>query len=85
MRIELHKDFTKQYKKLPTKLQVQTKDCIKLLTHDPNNVSLRRHRLKGDYRNYWSISISGDYRALYEDCGSHFLFIKIGSHSELYG
>jgi addiction module RelE/StbE family toxin len=85
MRIEFHKDFTKLYKKLPRKLQLQTQVRVELFATDPDNEQLRRHALKGEFSDYWSINISGDCRALYEDYGDYVLFIKIGSHSELYG
>jgi addiction module RelE/StbE family toxin len=85
MRLDFHRDFNKQYKKLSPKLQEQTRARLKLFVENPDDRLLRRHNLKGGMNNYWSINISGDYRALYEDYGDWVMFIAIGSHSELYG
>ena len=47
---------------------------------------LKVHPLKGKYAGYWSMSISGDIRALYVSEGETIvIFALIGTHSQLYG
>ena len=78
--------FKKQYKKLPIKLQKQFDNRLRLFIKDPISPQLRVHPLKGNYAGYWSMSVSGDVRALYLISGdSIIIFALIGSHSELYG
>ena len=56
--------FKKQYKKLPLKLQLQFDERVQLFTVDPTLPMLKVHPLKGEYKGYWSMSVSGDIRAL---------------------
>lgn len=52
---------------------------------DPFHEILNNHSLKGKYKGYRSINISGDYRAIYslikEDTA---YFIALDTHSSLY-
>ena len=85
MTIKFSKRFKKQYKKLPQKLQIQTKSRIALWQEDPANSLLRVHELEGKLKGYYSINISGDIRALYQIVGDEmYLYEMIGSHSHLY-
>ncbi len=77
--------FKKTYSKFSLKIQNQIDLRIKLFVQEPNNPQLNTHRLKGEYEDYFSINISGDIRAMYEIVDKDtILFIKIGTHSELY-
>ncbi|MBU0975135.1 type II toxin-antitoxin system RelE/ParE family toxin [Patescibacteria group bacterium] len=78
--------FKKQYKKLPQKFQQQFDGRLRLFLVDPTNHKLRIHPLKGSFRGYWSMNISGDLRALYLKKGEEvIIFGLIGTHSKLYG
>lgn len=78
--------FKKQYKKLPKKMQDQFDERVKLFAVDPTLPMLKVHPLKGNCAGYWSMSMSGDLRALYiMDGDSIVMFALIGSHSQLYG
>jgi len=78
--------FKKQYKKLPIKIQDQFDNRLQLFMIDPTLPSLKVHPLKGQYAGYWSMSISGDLRALYVIEGDAvIIFALIGTHSQLYG
>jgi addiction module RelE/StbE family toxin len=78
--------FKKQYKKLPLKLQLQFDERVRLFVADPTLPMLKVHPLKGEYKGYWSMSVSGDIRALYiMDGDTIVIFALIGSHSQLYG
>lgn len=86
MTIRYSKKFKKQYDKLSPKLQKRTKDAIRLWATDPNNESLRLHRLSGKLNRFYSIDITGDVRALYEIIdGEVYLYQMVGTHSQLYG
>ena len=78
--------FKKQYKKLPLKMQTQFDDRIQLFVVDPTQPKLKVHPLKGKFAGYWSMSVSGDIRALYIIEGDTIvIFALIGTHSQLYG
>ncbi len=78
--------FKKQYQKLPTKLQERFDERLKLFIDNPMSPELRVHPLKGKYKGYWSMNVSGDLRALYINQGEEvILFALIGTHSQLYG
>ena len=47
---------------------------------------LENHPLQGKYNGFRSISITGDFRVLYDPVNHELAhFILIGTHSELYG
>ena len=78
--------FKKQYKKLPIKIQLQFDDRLRLYVVRPDDVMLNVHMLKGKYAGYWSLNVSGDFRALYQKNGETIIiFGLIGTHSQLYG
>jgi addiction module RelE/StbE family toxin len=86
MQIQYLPTFKKQYKKLPLKQQLQFDERLRLFVLDPTSPQLRVHPLKGKYRGYWSMNISGDLRALYlQDGDTLVIFALIGTHSQLYG
>lgn len=86
MTIQYTLRFQKQYKKLPLKIQNQFDERLRLFIADPANPQLRIHQLKGKYIGYWSLNVTGDFRALYVKKGEQiFIFALIGTHSELYG
>lgn len=85
MRIILHKKFEKQYTKLPIKIKKQFKIRRDIFIENPFDPRLNNHSLGGEYSGMRSINITGDLRAHYfmlkKDTA---LFVKLGSHSELY-
>lgn len=75
------KKFVKELKKLPEeiiKLAIKKEDIFK---NNPLHPSLRLHELHGKFIGIWSISITGNYRIIFErmDNGD-ILFISIGKH-----
>lgn len=61
------------------------KDQLEVFCQDPYDPTLNNHALTGSLKPYRSINITGDIRALYEVIGDDVVFLKIGSHSDLYG
>ena len=85
MTISYHRDFTKNFKKLPPKHKEKFKEKLMLFGKDLFNPVLNNHALSGKYRGYRSINITGDLRAIYKmEDDDNALFVKIDSHSNLY-
>jgi addiction module RelE/StbE family toxin len=85
MVINFTKSFYKDYQKLSKKKQEQFWNRLELFKQDQNNPQLNNHKLHGPYDRFYSINISGDLRAIYEQISKNkVLFIKIGTHSQLY-
>lgn len=86
MRIFYHHRFDKHFCKLPVKIQQKIIEKIALFRDDPFNPLLNNHALSGRQEGIRSISITGDFRAIYDPVSaSDALFIDIGTHSQLYG
>jgi mRNA-degrading endonuclease YafQ of YafQ-DinJ toxin-antitoxin module len=86
MHAALHRNFKKQFKKLPSKIQQRFFDRVDIFIVDKFNPVLNHHSVDSVYPGWFSINITGDYRALYEPASdSVVIFMKIGTHSELYG
>ncbi len=85
MRIAKAKQFEKQYKKLPAKLQKQFADRLVLFLDDKRHPLLNVHSLKGEYTGLWSFNVTADIRVVFDDSHKEVLIlVAIGSHSELY-
>lgn len=85
MKIIFSKSFVKQFKKVPVKIQDQFKKRLKDLNSQQNVSSLKIHALKGEYKGYKSMNVSGDWRALfYQKDNDIFIFELMGTHSQLY-
>lgn len=85
MRIDFHKRFDKQYKKLPVASKKKFENQLAILISNQNNPVLNNHALKGKYTGYRSINVTGDIRAIYiPHSKDHIEFAYIGSHAQLY-
>ncbi len=81
-----HKQFIKDYEKLPVKIHKAIKERLTLFVENPFSKKLNNHGLEGKYKEYRSINIAGDYRAIYKEVSKEeVVFVKIGTHAELYG
>ena len=85
MKISYSKSFIKQSKKLPPTIKTRLVERVRLFNKNSLDPRLRNHKLKGEYKEYGSIDITGDYRALYLMRGEEIVFDHIGTHSQLYG
>ena len=86
MKVSFHKKFDKSYKKCPPKVQNQFKARLKLFVGNPRHPLLENHALGGQWNDFRSINITGDYRALYYHLSDDIIeFFIIGNHSDLYG
>lgn len=85
MTIQYSRDFIKQAKKLSPGLRRKIQERIELFRDNPIHPTLRNHALKGKYKAYRSIDITGDVRALYVQREDEAIFDAVGTHSQLYG
>ncbi len=84
MNIQFHNNFNKQFQKLRIKERERVKEKIKIFIRTPFDNALNNHPLKGKYKGYRSINISGNFRAIYKETSKQIIFVAVGSHSELY-
>ena len=85
MNYQFHIHFKKAYLKLPKKLKDTVDKKLFLFAKNPYDSILNNHLLIGKYKNYRSINITGDYRAIYKEISKDkVIFVKLGSHSKLY-
>ncbi len=85
MKIAYSRLFIKQAKKLSPDSRTKLQEKIKLFIDNPLHPSLRNHSLKGKYKDYRSIDITGGVRALYLQQDNEAVFDVISTHSQLYG
>ncbi len=79
--------FKKNYKKRfanNLKLREQIKSRIDTFLENPDHPSLRNHRLAGTRNGERAFSISGDIRIIFYEQDDAFVFIDIGTHSQVY-
>jgi len=86
MEIKFGKVFAKQYDKAPTEVREAFDKRLGLFFIDKYHPLLNNHHLTGKYKEYRSININGDWRAIYRDfnSGQTAYFITLGTHSQLY-
>ncbi len=89
MYVKFSHRFTKQYDRVEPKLRTVFQGRLALFMEDPFNPVLNNHSLKGKYRGYQSINVTGDWRALYFDGSVEggakvVVFAVLGTHSQLY-
>lgn len=88
MKIELHPNFKKYYKKrIATNPQLvkKTLERIELFQQNPKSPILRSHKLLGKKNVYWAFSVTGDIRIVYFRISQdHVIFLDIGTHSQVY-
>lgn len=76
---------TKFFKKHPELFEKYSKTIV-LLEANPYHPSLRLHKLKGNLKDYHSVSIDMNYRVVIEFIIKDYMIIpiSIGSHEEVY-
>lgn len=82
---DFHKDFKKEYKKLPLKIQLAFKERLGLFCEDPAMPLLKNHHLTGSLKGKYAFSVSGDVRVIYRIIGKEsILLLRIGTHNQVY-
>ncbi len=86
MNISYSKKFSKQFAKAPQKIQSALKERLMLFAQNQFHPLLNNHQLIGEYFEYRSINITGDWRAIYEKIDDETVyFVYLATHSNLYG
>lgn len=81
---QLQKELNKIHK-INSKLSERIEKQVALFKEDPKHPSLRTHKLSGTLKKMWSISITSGIRMVYIVMeADEALFVKIGSHDEVY-
>jgi addiction module RelE/StbE family toxin len=83
--ISFSKSFLKLAKKLSPEVRQRLQENLRVFSENPLHPRLRNHALKGKYKEYRSIDVSGDVRALYLQREDRAIFDAVGTHSQLYG
>ena len=79
--IYFSKKFIKELKKLPKGVIEIAVKKENIFRDNPLHPSLRLHELHGKFKGIWSISLSGNYRIIFERMkNGDILFISIGKH-----
>lgn len=78
------KTFQKEYRKSSVAIQEAFNERLGLFLKDAHHPLLNTHKLKGEYEGCKSINVTGDIRAVYHIKNEKAIFIRIGTHTELY-
>ena len=86
MRVDRTSQFKKSFKKADRKIQVATIKRLVLFAHATHHPLLNTHSLTGKWRGYYSINVTGDWRAIFRySTDETVLFVELGTHSQLFG
>ncbi len=87
MYIEFSDEVDKELRKLKnknSKLAKQIEKKLALFLDNPKHPSLRIHKLTGELKELWSVSINKSVRMVYLIVKDTAYFIDIGTHDEVY-
>ena len=88
MYVTFNRIFQKKIEKAPDKIKTAFKIRLSLFIKEPFNKILENHPLKGEWKDFGSINVTGDWRAVYHWLDKEKVewveFVEIGTHSELY-
>lgn len=84
MELNYSRSFKKDFKKLSQKLKIQFSERMEIFKKDYFSKILNNHCVHYPFEGCRSINITGDVRALYETVDNTAIFVRIGTHSELY-
>lgn len=85
MRITTTKKFDKRFKRQSAKIREGFSKRIEIFIKNPNDPTLKIHKLSGKLKNLWSFNLSGDLRVVFDNSQRGIIIlVDIGSHSELY-
>lgn len=85
MKLELSRDFEKQYKKINQKQAEKVAQALEDFLRDRSIISLRYHALRGEWQGHYSISAGGGLRIHIRYVSEAIvLVVAVGSHSQLY-
>jgi mRNA-degrading endonuclease YafQ of YafQ-DinJ toxin-antitoxin module len=86
MRILRHKNFEKQYQKLPAPLRAKVDCALVEFISNPFAKRLRNHALSGRLRGKRAFSATSDIRIVFEEFYGYTIVVMlaVGTHSQVY-
>lgn len=87
MRIRISDELAKELakiKKRDQKLAKQVQKQLEIFSKNPKHPSLRLHKLEGELKNLWSISITKSIRLTYLLEDDEAYLVDIGTHEQVY-
>ena len=78
------KSFGKDFKKLSPKVKLRFNVRLKRFMNDKFAPELNNHSVDVAYPGCRSLNVTGDYRAIYREKDSDAIFVRIGTHPDLY-
>lgn len=86
MKIKFHKFFEKRYSKLTPKLKLKVNETILKFRNNPFDPVLGNHPLKGVMLGKRGISVTGNYRIIFEEYEDYtlVLILDVGTHPQVY-
>ena len=85
MQPNYNREFKKQIRKLPRKIQDHFEERLQIFIKDKFHPLLNNHSVERKFPGCRSINITGDYRAIFKEISDDsVIFLLIGTHSELY-
>lgn len=86
MKITYINAFVKKFDRLEKKQKQKVRDAIEVFTKNPQNPTLRNHKLKGKLDGKRAISAGYDLRIVFEEKGGYLevIMIAVGKHEEVY-
>lgn len=86
MEIKYAKKFYKSYGKLPAFLQLKTISIIEKFINNPFDPSLKNHKLRGDIADKSAISVTRNFRIVFEkiDTYNEVIILDVGTHDQVY-
>ena len=55
-----------------------------LLQEEQLPVKYRNHKLKGEFEGYWECHVEPDWLLVYKKTNTHIIFVRTGTHSDLF-
>ncbi|MEI7511151.1 MAG: type II toxin-antitoxin system YafQ family toxin [Candidatus Peregrinibacteria bacterium] len=86
MKITRTKKFEKAYAKLSEKKKKAVDAAISIFYENPQNITLKNHRLHGEKEGLRAISAGGDLRIIFleKDGYIEVLMLHVGTHNQVY-
>ena len=82
MRFRPTEQFTKDYERLPQRLQDRVDKALGLLLENPNHPFLQVKKIKG-CENRWEGRVTLQYRFVFSIEGDAYLLLRVGTHDLL--
>jgi mRNA interferase YafQ len=76
--------FLRKAKKLKDPQASMLRAALRRFAADPQDPLLRTHKLKGELRDYWALSVDDDLRVVFRWDGADAFLVNLGSHDEIY-